>query len=147
MSKYSPDDIPPIVELERRIQQQAKEIEALRRELAGEKVSARIAGLEKAISEQTAVVMALRQRTVDSDAHLQRLTAAVERLCDRFDLRTDIRTAPTQNSSAPDVPLQPREKGTRRPLEIPAQTGFRPRIVPDKEEEKVRRHRIPLTHL
>ncbi len=134
MSKYSPEDIRSVSALEQRIQQQAMEIEALRREVAGERISSRISALEKAIFEQSSMIAAMRQRTVDSDVHLQRLTAAVERLCGE--------------SSVSELPAAPLVKPVaRRPLEIPAQPGFRPRIVPEKEEEKVRRHRIPMTHL
>lgn len=48
-----------------------------------DKVSDRIAALERAMLEQSALVTALSQRAVESDLNLQRLISAVERLCDR----------------------------------------------------------------
>jgi hypothetical protein len=41
--------------------------------------------------EQSALVTALSQRAVESDLNLQRLIAAVERLCDRPSVGSDTR--------------------------------------------------------
>jgi predicted RecB family endonuclease len=54
-----------------------------------DKVSDRIAALERAMLEQSALVTALSQRAVESDLNLQRLISAVERLCDRPGLGSD----------------------------------------------------------
>ncbi|HTA47792.1 MAG TPA: hypothetical protein VK789_35380 [Bryobacteraceae bacterium] len=54
-----------------------------------DKVSDRIAALERAMLEQSALVTALSQRAVESDLNLQRLISAVERLCDRPGLGPD----------------------------------------------------------
>ena len=58
-----------------------------------DKVSDRIAALEKAMLEQSALVTVLSQRAVESDLNLQRLIAAVERLCDRPGLGPGTRAA------------------------------------------------------
>ncbi len=48
-----------------------------------EKVSDRIAALEKVMLDQSALVTALSHRAIESDLNLERLIAAVGRLCDR----------------------------------------------------------------
>ncbi len=48
-----------------------------------DKVSDRIAALEKAMLDQSALVTALSQRAVESDLNLQGLISAVERFCER----------------------------------------------------------------
>lgn len=58
-----------------------------------DKVSDRIAALEKAMLDQSALVTALSQRAVESDLNLQRLISAVERLCDRPGLGPDTQAA------------------------------------------------------
>lgn len=58
-----------------------------------DKVSDRISALEKAMLDQSALVTTLSQRAIESDMNLQRLIAAVERLCDRPGLNPDARAA------------------------------------------------------
>lgn len=58
-----------------------------------DKVSDRIAALERAMLQQSALVTALSQRAVESDLNLQRLIAAVERLCDKPGLGPGTRAA------------------------------------------------------
>jgi hypothetical protein len=49
------------------------------------KVSSRISTIEKTLTDQSAMIEILSQREIESDAHLQRLIAAVDRLCERTD--------------------------------------------------------------
>lgn len=58
-----------------------------------DKVSDRIAALENAMLDQSALVTALTQRAVESDLNLQRLISAVERLCDRPGFASDTQAA------------------------------------------------------
>jgi hypothetical protein len=142
MNQSSPDDLPSLAELERRIRQQAKEIETLRHQISDDRISTRVAVLEKAILEQSTIVAALRQRAIESDMNLQRLISAVERLCERTDAG--------QGSTLPDLPFQSQLKDAiNRQPEIPPpsfEPGFRPQLE-KAAEEKPRRHRIPLTKL
>lgn len=48
-----------------------------------DKVSGRIASIEKALLDQSTLVTVLSQRAIESEMNLQRLISAVERLCDR----------------------------------------------------------------
>lgn len=58
-----------------------------------DKVSDRIAALEKAMLDQSALVTALSQRAIESDLNLQRLISAIERLCDRPGSSPEVRAA------------------------------------------------------
>jgi hypothetical protein len=89
------------------------------------KVSLRIAKVETALIEQSVLITTLSQRAVDSEINLQRLISAVEKLFDRAE-PTGIRKEPS-------------------PFELPADSGFRPRIV--KEDDKTPRPRAPLAKL
>jgi hypothetical protein len=94
------------------------------------KVSLRVSTIEKALVEQSSSIRDLSQRTVASEANLQRLIAAVERLC-------------AQKDGQPQAsPAQPPE---RQLAPLPTDSGFRPRIV--REEDNKLRHRRPLSRL
>jgi hypothetical protein len=102
------------------------------------KVSLRIATIEKALTEQSAMITALSQREVESDAHLQRLISAVERLCERTDERSPVPTQAKEPSfrSLPferqldeameRVPDEPRVLKEETP--VPISSRWRPRV-------------------
>ena len=94
------------------------------------KVSLRVSTIEKALVEQSSSIRDLSQRTIASEANLQRLIAAVERLC-------------AQKDGQPPVP--PVQSPERHLAPLPAESGFRPRIV--REEDNKLRHRRPLARL
>jgi len=94
------------------------------------KVSLRVSTIEKALVEQSSSIRDLSQRTVASEANLQRLISAVERLCAQKDGQTLASPAP-----APERQIAP----------LPTDSGFRPRIV--REEDNKLRHRRPLSRL
>jgi len=54
------------------------------------KVSSRISTIEKALTEQSATINALSRSEIESDAKLQRLISAVERLCERTDVLSSV---------------------------------------------------------
>jgi hypothetical protein len=95
------------------------------------KVSLRVSTIEKALIEQSSSIRDLSQRTLATEANLQRLISAVERLCAQKD---------GQPMATPEQPLD-------RPLiaPMPAESGFRTRIV--REEDNKLRHRRPLSRL
>lgn len=113
------------------------------------KLAERIAIVENAVREQSVTVNALSRRAVESDANLQRLVAAVERLC----------TGGTFDPSALRDPsfVQPGLKGQANPAgkpkaAAPAQaiefeSGFRHRIVTEEEPGSPKRHRRPMARL
>jgi len=74
-----------------RVRLQAEMLESVESTLAGfertidDKVSSRISTIEKALTDQSAMIAALSRRETESDAHLQRLISAVDRLCERSD--------------------------------------------------------------
>ncbi len=94
------------------------------------KVSLRVSTIEKALIEQSSSIRDLSQRAVASEKNLQRLISAVERLC-------------AQNDSQPLASPAPPPERQLAPL--PADSGFRPRIV--REEDNKLRHRRPLSRL
>jgi hypothetical protein len=95
------------------------------------KVSLRVSTIEKALIEQSSSIRDLSQRTLATEANLQRLISAVERLCAQKD---------GQPLTPPEQPL---DKQLVAPM--PAESGFRPRIV--REEDNKLRHRRPLSRL
>ncbi len=114
------------------------------------RLAERIATVEKAIREQSVTVNALSRRAVESDANMQRLVAAVERLCEDgiFDpsaLRepsfveqlAEKGQAPPAAKRKPAAPVQP----------IEFESGFRHHIVTEEEPEPPKRHRRPMARL
>jgi uncharacterized coiled-coil protein SlyX len=114
------------------------------------KLAERIATVEKAVREQSVTVNALSRRAVESDANVQRLVAAVERLCtggtfDPSALREPSFVeqlamkgqAPPTGKRKPAVPVQP----------IEFESGFRHHIVTEEEPEPPKRHRRPMARL
>jgi hypothetical protein len=63
-----------------------------------DKVSDRVAVIEKAMPDQSAVVAALSQRALELDLNLQRLIAMVEKLCERTGAGPDPRGWAKQSS-------------------------------------------------
>jgi hypothetical protein len=108
-----------------------------------EKISQRVASLEKALIDQAGIITTLSERAIQADSNLQRLISAVEKLCERTEARpADPRSEPRE------LPFESQlSDAVKRQQEGPAQrvdSGFRPRIV--KEEER-NRPRAPLSHI
>jgi hypothetical protein len=96
-----------------------------------DQVSLRIAPLEKALMEQSAVVASLGRRALEAEENFQRLISAVERLCE------------PKEQPVLDLPFERHlsEAFQRQP----PPSGFRPRIL--KDDEIKPRHRHPLATL
>jgi len=73
--------IPALVES--KISESLTELEARIEAQVEARVSARIGAIEETLSEQSVSIGALRDRAVETDANLQRLIAAIEKLCER----------------------------------------------------------------
>jgi hypothetical protein len=86
-----------------------------------DKVSARIATLEKALIDQSAVVTTLGQRALEAEENFQRLISAVERLCERKE--QPVQDLPFERQLTEAFQRQP------SPAELPRDSGFRPRMV------------------
>lgn len=75
-----------------RVRLQAEMLESVEATLTGfertidDKVSSRVSPIEKSLRDQSATLSDLSRRESESDAHLQRLISAVERLCERTDV-------------------------------------------------------------
>jgi hypothetical protein len=95
-------------------------------------VSLRISPLQKALIDQSAIIKTLSQGAIETEATLQRLASAVERLCERND---DAR-------SASPAPLPPRQRPSLEPYPLPPDSGFRPRIVPEEDDKRRTRKRL-----
>ena len=103
------------------------------------KVSKRMASLEKALIDQSAVITALSQRAVEAEENFQRLISAVERLFEQKGI------APGgQQGVSPAAFEEHLNEALHSPVVVPQ--GFRPRIV-SEEEAKSSRHRRPLSRL
>ncbi|HWF07282.1 MAG TPA: hypothetical protein VG297_02405 [Bryobacteraceae bacterium] len=92
------------------------------------KVTVRVATLEKALVDQSGIITALSQRALESDANLQRLISAVEKLCERTEAR-------------PAAPFEKQLDDAMKRPPAPATPGFRPAIVKEDEEPRPR-HRL-----
>jgi hypothetical protein len=103
-----------------------------------EKLSRRIATVEKAIIEQAGIMTTLTQKAIDSDVNLQRLISAMEKLFERAEFRGEAPPAPT-------VQNRPFESHLKEAAQRPAD-GFRPKIISEQEGEKLR-PRAPLARI
>ena len=112
------------------------------------KVSVRVSTLEKALIDQAAIVTTLSQRAVEAELNLQRLIAAVEKLCERTDARpaAPFAATPAIEPSFLELPFERHlSEAIKRQPEPPAQpsdSGFRPRIVKEDEDKLRPRHRL-----
>lgn len=90
-----------------------------------DKVSDRIAALEKVMLDQSALMTALSHRAIESEMNLERLIAAVGRLCDRPGESPDTgATAAPKERSAADSPYRNHSNGAAtRQSEVPAQSA------------------------
>lgn len=103
------------------------------------KVSARMAALEKALIDQSTVITALSQRAVEAEENFQRLISAVERLFEQKGI------APAGHPGVSPAAFEEHlNEALQSPVVVPQ--GFRPRIV-SEEESKASRHRRPLSRL
>ena len=105
------------------------------------KMAHRLASLEKALIDQAGIITTLSERAIQSDSNLQRLIAAVEKLCERG----EIRAVPQPESAELPFEGQLHDAIKRQP-----DSGFRPRLVRADErqsDDERRRPRTPLTRL
>jgi hypothetical protein len=110
-----------------------------------DKISDRMAHIEKSVRDQSSAVNALSRRAVESDANVQRLVAAVERLAERGTPNL----APREPSFL-ELPLKGQTSKAAEPQpETPTpafESGFRPRIIKE-EDDTSGRHRRPMARL
>ena len=113
------------------------------------RVSSRITSLEQKLIDQSAALSDLSQRTSQADVNLQRLVAAVERLCEQNVPQPVVAAAPEPTFL--DLPFEAELKkalsATPATIEpIRTENGFlRPEFV--REDEASRRPRVPLAHI
>jgi hypothetical protein len=98
-----------------RVRLQAEMLESVEASLAGfertidntidNKVSSRVSPIEKSLKDQSATIADLSRREIASDAHLQRLISAVERLCAQADALSAA-PARTRQPSFLDLPFE-----------------------------------------
>jgi uncharacterized coiled-coil protein SlyX len=114
------------------------------------KVSERIAALERAVGEQSVSLDALRTRAQDTDANLQRLIVAIEKLCERTPL-----PAPVPQSHPIVLPFEAHLNEAREREEV-AVPEFRAKIFREMEAEPEpvaatgtngKKSRFPLTRI
>lgn len=125
--RHMRQELPSLVESH--VARQITELEA-RIELQVElKVAERIGALERTLADQSAAIGALRDRAVDTDTNLQRLIAAVERLCEQ-----------NAQPSATVLPFEAHlaEAAAREPA-----ADSRVRVIKEAEPES-RRPRFPM---
>jgi uncharacterized coiled-coil protein SlyX len=113
------------------------------------KLSERIATVEKAVREQSVTVNALSRRAVESDANVQRLVAAVERLCTGGTFDPSALHEPSLvEQLALKVPANPVRKRKDAPVQpIEFESGFRHQIIAEEEPEPPKHHRRPMARL
>jgi hypothetical protein len=81
-----------------------------------EKISSRISSIERALGEQAGSIEALTVRTVETDSNLQRLVAAIEKLCERAQL-----IAPSAEPQLAQAPAVQRARQYEAPLPFESQ--------------------------
>ena len=132
---------PRIAEIREEMQEETKRsvdaaLDAFRTSIEN-KLAARVSTIEKALVDQSGIIATLSERAIESDANLQRLLSAVEKLCERTEPRSESRPFETHLNEAMKVPAE----APTRP-----DSGFRPRIL--KEEEAGTEHRRrPMSHI
>jgi hypothetical protein len=114
------------------------------------RLAERMAIVEKAVREQSVTVNALSRRAVESDANIQRLVAAVERLyTDGIFDPSALREPSFAEQLAQKTQANP--AGNRKPATpappIEFESGFRHHIVTEEEPEPPKRHRRPMARL
>jgi uncharacterized coiled-coil protein SlyX len=98
-------DLEPLLDRLERLEAQAESGNMQNRVASDlEQLSARVGAIELTLTEQAGAIQTLNVRTSETDANLQRLVVALEKLCDRVQLL------------APE-PEQTREPETRLPFE------------------------------
>jgi uncharacterized coiled-coil protein SlyX len=98
-----------------------------------EKIAARIGSMEKALAEQAGSIEALSLRTAETDGNLQKLVAAIEKLCERAQI---IAPAPEQQFTR--APIQrPTQYEARLPFESQLHDAMRREpVVPVLRKEE-----------
>lgn len=99
-----------------------------------DKISSRIASIERALGEQAGSIEVLTARTVETDNNLQRLVSAIEKLCERAQL---IAPSPDQQYAPPQAVQRGRQYETRLPFESQMQDAMRREpVVPKLRTEE-----------
>lgn len=129
---------PQIAEMRKSVEGEAKQavdaaLEAFESGLE-KKFGARIAAIEKAVIDQSSIITALSERAIESDANMQRLLSAVEKLFERSVERPQ--NGPFESQLKDAIKRQPET----------ADAGFRPRLI-SEDEDTAPKHRRKLTLL
>ena len=108
-----------------------------------EKISSRIASIERALGDQAGSIEALTARTVETDNNLQRLVSAIEKLCERAQL---IAPSPEQQFAQTPSVQRGRQYENRLPFESQMQDAMRREpVVPIlRTEEPVVEVQVPV---
>jgi primosomal protein N' len=109
-----------------------------------QKVSNRVAALEKVLIDQSTIITTLSQRAVEAEENFQRLISAVERL---FAQREGAPAGkPVISPAAFETSFEKQLNDALQAGPVVVPEGFRPRIVSEKEA-KHSQHRRPLSKL
>jgi uncharacterized coiled-coil protein SlyX len=114
------------------------------------KLAERLAIVEKAVREQSVTVNALSRRAVESDANVQRLVAAVERLCTSGTFEPSALREPSlveQLAAKSQAPPAGKRKPAAPVQPVEFESGFRHQIITEEEPETPVRHRRPMARL
>ena len=113
-----------MTELEQRLRGEFEEIHHKTIDAFVETIESRVVGritaLENSLAEQSQSIVVLREKSVKTDDHLQRLVEAVEKLCVRAEVQAQAATVPTP-APLPEVERAPE--------------NFAPRYQPEPEPE------------
>jgi hypothetical protein len=109
-----------------------------------QKVSTRMAAMEKVLIDQSTIITALSQRAVEAEENFQRLISAVERLFAQKEGAPASKAVVSPAAFETSFEKQLNDALQAGPVVVPE--GFRPRIVSEKEA-KNSQHRRPLSKL
>jgi chromosome segregation ATPase len=114
-----------VSELETKVEAKNRDSLAVIEKNVQDRVSERISSLERLLLEQSASIDALRTRVQETDTNIERLVAAIEKLCER---------------------TQPFQYQLQQAIERPAPAEFQPRIVKESEPE-AKKSRMPFSRV
>jgi hypothetical protein len=136
----SEDDLRSLAGMERLMQHHSEEIRLLREQAGDSALALRVSTLERTLAEHSKLLALLRQKAIDSDTYMQRLIAAVEKLCPPQNSQPEASVDEISKASKADSPEPDPQPAVPTAEDLPFQaclkdaiermTEFQPRIVP-----------------
>jgi hypothetical protein len=114
-----------------------------------ERIVGRINALENSLIAQSHSIVSLRDKSLRTDDHLQRLLEAVEKLCDRAETQSQITLLEVERPAPPARPAEPPQlppaQPERHPENVAPESGAEPELFnPPRVDRSTRPSQPPL---